>query len=123
VVIYFLTLTLIICYFLGFPIYRILIVLILASASPAVNALKNPFPWQVEKTKYLKLRINKYDEERMKVLLNELTSYEDKIAEVSFDKTTGELLVYYLSPFNVDDILQLVSVYCPDFDKIGGTEL
>jgi hypothetical protein len=42
---------------------------------------------------------------------------------VIFDKTSGELLVYYLSPFTIDDILHAVAAYCPDYDKIGGTEL
>lgn len=80
-------------------------------------------PVQVEKYRYLILQFNKYETILMEKMVSELNSYENKIMGAEFDKTAHKLTILYISAITLDDILQVVSKYAMDFEKIGGSEL
>src|SRR5688572_14564835 len=73
------------------------------------------------KTPYLILEFPKYNPGNMDKLISELNSHPQKIQSVLFFADTHRMTIYYFDTIQLDDVLQIVSAYGMDFNKISGT--
>lgn len=72
---------------------------------------------------FIVLEFPKYEKEKMDLLLTELHRNSSKIKNAQFNVNTQQLVITYYMTITLNDILEIISGYGMDFNKISGSEL